>query len=332
MLRKISTAAALGLVAIAGCTLDNSAAPRLAGPSESGLSLAVTATPDLIPQDGAASSLVEVVARDAAAKPLRGLTLDFATFVGNVRMDYGSLSSRRISTNRDGRAAVTYYAPATPPNASDDVTVAVAVTPVGTNFANERERTVLIRLVRPGPVLPPNRPPSVEFFFSPASPREGDTVQFDGSMSTDDGQIVSFVWSFGDGGTGSGIRTTHRYQVAGTYNVVLTATDDRGAKSVTAPTPVAVTSSTDPVAAFTVSPAEPAVGQPVFLNASASKAAAGRSITSFVWDFGDGSSPGTGMTTSHPFTAPGSYTVVLNVTDSAGRKGTASQAVSIKPR
>ncbi|HYN06599.1 MAG TPA: PKD domain-containing protein [Vicinamibacterales bacterium] len=331
MLKNIWTAAAVGLITIAGCTLDTAAIPPLAGPSEAALSLAVTATPDLIPQDGAASSLVEIVARDAGGHPVRGLALDLVTFVNSVRMDHGSLSSRRISTGKDGRALVTYYAPATPPNAADDVTVAVVVTPVGTNFANERARTVLIRLVRPGLVLPPNRPPAADFFFSPASPREGDAVLFDGSRSIDDGQIVSFVWSFGDGGVGAGMRSTHRYQVAGTYNVVLTVTDDRGAGASTTPTPIVVTSSSDPVAAFTVSPAEPAVGQPVILNASASKAAAGRSITSFVWDFGDGSSPGSGMTTSHPFNGPGSYTVVLNVTDSTGRKGTASQTVTIKP-
>jgi PKD repeat protein len=330
MVRNLVTAIAIG-IAIAACALDTSEMPPLAGPSESALSLAITATPDLLLQDGSASSLVEIAARDAAGRAVPGLALHLATYVNNIRTDYGVLSSRTISTDKNGRALVTYYAPATPPNAADDVTVAVVATPVGPNFANTRERMVLIRLVRPGTVLPPNRPPAAEFFFSPASPREGDTVHFDGSRSSDDGQIVSFIWSFGDGAAGSGIRTTHRYQVAGAYQAVLTVTDDRGASAATAPVSVAVTSISDPVASFTVSPADPSAGQLVTLNASASKAAAGRSLTSFAWDFGDGSSPGMGMTTTHAFSAAGGYTVVLNVTDSTGRRGTASERVTIKP-
>ncbi len=291
----VTFAGCFGALSTAGCTLDRTPAPPLAGPSESALSLVLTATPDLIPQDGRASSLVEVLARDASGAPVRNLTVEAETFVNGTRMDFGSLSSRTVATSRDGRASITYYAPA-PPAASaiDDVTVAVVMRPIGTNYAAAAGRVVLIRLVRPGIVLPPNRPPVPAFFFSPATPREGDSVGFDATGSSDDSAVVSFAWSFGDGGTGSGSRTTHRYQVAGTYNVVLTVTDDRGATAMTAPTPVVVTTVADPVASFTLSPSEPIVGQEVIANASGSKAAPGRTITSFVWDYGDGSPPGSG--------------------------------------
>ena len=56
------------------------------------------------------------------------------------------------------------------------------------------------------------------------------------------------------------MRTTHRYQLAGTYNVVLTVTDDRGVRASTAPTPIVVTTAADPVASFTLSPSDPVVG------------------------------------------------------------------------
>ena len=317
-------------ILMSACTLDPEPIPPLAGPSESALSLRLTASPDQIPQDGTSSSLVEIVARDASGKPLQGLVLDAATFVGGVRVDLGSLSARRISTTREGRAAITYHAPfPPPPSASDDVTVAVVVTPLGTNFANASERAVFIRLFRPGMVLPPNRPPVPQFFVSPTSPREGDAVLFDGSGSSDDGSIASFTWSFGDGSTGAGSRQTHRYQLAGTYNVVLTVTDDRGSTASTPPAPITVVSSADPVASFATSPTEPSVSQPVHLNASASKAAPGRSITAYAWDFGDGSS-GSGVTTSHVYTAPGSYAIVLSVTDSIGRKSTQIQTITVK--
>jgi PKD repeat protein len=325
------TVALCGAFAVTGCTLERSDVPPLAGPSELGLSLTMTATPDQIPQDGFATSVVEAVARDASGRRVVGVPIEVATFVGNLRVDFGSLSTRRISTNRDGRAAVTYYAPPPPPaTASDDVTVTVVMTPAGTNFANASGRSVLIRLLRPGLILPPNRPPTAELFFSPAAPREGDSVLFDGSRSTDDGQIVSFVWSFGDGGTGTGSRAAHRYLIAGTYNVVLTVTDDRGARASTAPAPVVVTAAADTVASFTLSPAEPAVGRLVTANASASKAVTGRTLTSFVWDFGDGSPTQSGATTLHTYGAAGTYVVVLTVTDNAGRKGTATQTLTVR--
>ena len=319
----------IGIVTSA-CTLDPEPIPPLAGPSESALSLRLTASPDQIPQDGAASSLVEIVARDAFGKPMQGLVLDAATFVGGVRVDFGSLSTRRISTTSEGRAAITYYAPfPPPPSASDDVTVAVVVTPLGTNFANATERAVFIRLLRPGMILPPNRPPVPQFFFSPTSPREGDAVLFDGSGSSDDGSIASFSWNFGDGSSGAGSRHTHRYQLAGAYNVVLTVTDDRGSSASTTPAPITVVPSADPVASFAISPTEPSVGQPVHLNASASTAAPGRNITAYAWDFGDGSS-GSGVTASHVYTASGSYAILLTVTDGIGRKATQVQTVTVK--
>ena len=327
-----TVAGAFASLALTGCTLERAALPPLAGPSESALSLTMTATPDVILQDGIGSSVVGIVARDASGQPASGVALEAEIFVNDVRVDFGSLSSRRIATNKDGRAAITYYAPAAPPpTAADDVTVTVMVTSIGRNFANAIRRAVLIRLLRPGIVLPPNRPPSPELFFSPTSPREGDAVLFDGSTSIDDGQIVAYAWNFGDGGTGTGVRATHRYQLAGTYKVVLTVTDDRGARTSTVPVEVVVTPAADPVASFTLSPADPGVGQIVTANGSASKAAPGRNITSLVWDFGDGSAAQTGTTASHAYATAGSFVVVLTVTDSTGRKGSSSQSLTVKP-
>ena len=46
------------------------------------------------------------------------------------------------------------------------------------------------------------------------------------------------------------------------------------------------------------------------------------SITSYVWDFGDGTSPGTGVNANHVYTASGTYQVTLTVTDNRGATAT----------
>ena len=53
-------------------------------------------------------------------------------------------------------------------------------------------------------------------------------VAFDGSESTDNVRISKFVWDFGDGSKGYGVRTVHMYKKAGTYEAELTVYDDAG--------------------------------------------------------------------------------------------------------
>jgi len=54
-----------------------------------------------------------------------------------------------------------------------------------------------------------------------------ETITFDGSRSYDrDGSIISWLWSYGDGTTGTGTITTHNYKQPGTYPVSLTVTDN----------------------------------------------------------------------------------------------------------
>lgn len=56
-------------------------------------------------------------------------------------------------------------------------------------------------------------------------------VTFDASSSSDpDGSIVSYEWDFGDGSTDSGETVTHKYSEQRDYTVILTVTDNDGAK------------------------------------------------------------------------------------------------------
>ena len=73
---------------------------------------------------------------------------------------------------------------------------------------------------------PPADQPPVAAFTSSCS---GLVCTVDASASTDpDGTIASYAWTFGDGGTASGVRASHGYPAAGSYPVTLTVTDDHG--------------------------------------------------------------------------------------------------------
>ncbi|MFB9378908.1 PKD domain-containing protein [Kineococcus gynurae] len=71
-----------------------------------------------------------------------------------------------------------------------------------------------------------NAAPAAAFTATPT----GRDVSFDAAGSTDaDGQIVGWAWDFGDGTTGTGAVAARTYATAGTYQVRLTVTDDKGA-------------------------------------------------------------------------------------------------------
>lgn len=67
------------------------------------------------------------------------------------------------------------------------------------------------------------------------------TVDFDASTTADpDGHDLSYSWDFGDGSTGEGVQVTHSFQLAGSFDVVLTVADSYGG-SATESTTIEVT-------------------------------------------------------------------------------------------
>ena len=186
-----------------------------------------------------------------------------------------------------------------------------------------------MRLVPLGVVLPTNGAPTASFIFSPSAPLTQAPITFDGSSSFDlDGSIVSYVWNFGDGSTGSGSVVQHQYSIGSTYSVSLTVTDDRGMTGTKSQT-VTVADSGQPTPAFDFSPTTPIAGEKVYFNAGKSAASAGRTIVRYDWDYGNGRQD-TGLLVWEIFTTPGTYTVSLTVTDDVGKKKTVSLTVPIK--
>jgi len=72
-----------------------------------------------------------------------------------------------------------------------------------------------------------NNPPSADT-GGPYTGLSGFTIVFDASKTTDDGEINTYKWDFGDGNTGSGYKLSHSYTNPGNYTVTLTVTDDSG--------------------------------------------------------------------------------------------------------
>ena len=77
------------------------------------------------------------------------------------------------------------------------------------------------------------QPPTASFSHSPEAPLVNQNITFDASSSTDpDGQIVSYMWDFGDGGNATGQVVQHFYTtVGGNYTITLTVTDNDGLTS-----------------------------------------------------------------------------------------------------
>lgn len=295
-----TTATALAAaLCLAGCTVKKTEAPPLAGPSELGLSLFNTATPDEILQDGIAASQIQILARGPDARPISGVTLRVETTVGGTRMDYGRLSARQVTTGSDGIARLSYTAPPAPAYPQDNFTVVqLHITPIGTDFANANYRSLDIRLLPKDIVLPPNGTPVPSFVVTPTPITTYTPVTFDASATADDGALCGgnclYAWDFGDGSQATGQVVGHEFRTAGIFTVRLTVTDTFG-KSATcisgqpcAPTIVNVVQTARPTASFTFSPAAPRFGQVVFFNAAASTAAPGHRLVAYDWDFGTG--------------------------------------------
>ncbi|MBF9336594.1 PKD domain-containing protein [Microbacterium lacticum] len=155
-------------------------------------------------------------------------------------------------------------------------------------------------------------------------------VSVDGAASSDsDGTIASYAWDFGDGATATGATASHTYTTGGTYQVILTVTDNKGATGTkTIPvtvssTPVDPPANVVPVASFVSVVDRLAVS----VDGSGSSDPDG-TVVSFGWDFGDGVTA-TGATASHTYGAPGTYAVTLTVTDDRGATATQTSQVAV---
>jgi PKD repeat protein len=143
-------------------------------------------------------------------------------------------------------------------------------------------------------------------------------VVFDARGSVDDdGEIMSYVWDFGDGETGKGARIAHAYRSPGTYTARLTVSDDSGTIRNDADDVMTVVVNALPVAdaGFDLVTAP---GELVTFDGRRSIDPDG-AISRYVWDFRDGTSL-EGEVVVHAFDNPGIYLVELRVFDDSGHQ------------
>jgi plastocyanin len=137
----------------------------------------------------------------------------------------------------------------------------------------------------------------------------GRPLTFTAQIST--GTNVTYAWALGDGAVAFGNPITHAYALTGVYRVVVTATNP-----ITLPVAYLTATARIQVLPLPISGASAyndgpqVVGTEVGFTARLSDSVA----TSSTWDFGDGQ-VGSGLTTTHAYTASGSFTATVRVTN-----------------
>ena len=173
------------------------------------------------------------------------------------------------------------------------------------------------------PRSPSNHPPTAD--ASAGEPYTGfvsEFITFNGSRSYDrDGRIITWLWSYGDGTTGSGEISTHAYTQAGVYHVNLTVTDNLFASDIYTTTAHITQGNTPPTA--------PVITGPIFAHANSISTFFFISIDidndpvrySIDWNDGsidttDFSASGIQMTQTHLWEKNGFYTISIYASDS----------------
>lgn len=170
-----------------------------------------------------------------------------------------------------------------------------------------------------GGALPDNAPPNAAFTPTCAA----GACRFADGSSDGDGMVTAWQWEFGDGTSSSQRNPSHTFPGAGTYQVRLTVTDDRGGQG-------SATRQVTVEAPGNASPAADLTWSCTALDCSFTDTSTDPdgSVTAWAWSFGDGGTS-TQRHPPHTYGADGTYTVSLTVTDDEGAQATATKQVTV---
>ena len=136
------------------------------------------------------------------------------------------------------------------------------------------------------------------------------TVSFINSSTAGDGEINTWDWDFGDGTKSTEQNPVHTYAEDGTYMVTLTVIDNNSLDDISSPQEIIVEAMipAGPTADFTYT------ANYLIVSFADASIAGNSAINSWNWDFGDDETSDQ-QNPTHTYTAPGTYTVKLTVTD-----------------
>ncbi|MBP6334929.1 MAG: PKD domain-containing protein [Bacteroidia bacterium] len=136
-----------------------------------------------------------------------------------------------------------------------------------------------------------------------------------------------FTWNFGDNSAVSNqVNPSHTYSSSGNYSVTLIATQGSCADTLVMPALINILPT--PLANFSFSAA--CVNDSIqFTNTTLAQ---GSTISSYSWDFGDGSSLSSLQNPKHAYSSSGNYTVILSAQSSNGCLDTIHRIVSVLAR
>lgn len=182
----------------------------------------------------------------------------------------------------------------------------------------------------------------------------GQPVQFSVAANDPEGAPLRYRWDFdanSEPGT-SGVNAdtiwnndeqattatpTHTYQTTGTYTVTLRVSEDGGDFFTVKKTTARIVPQAPPgnpkINAVTFGPSDPTLTDPAISFAASASDPAGFALE-YSWNFGDGT-PATTFSSnplaSHQYTAANTYTVMLNVRNSAGGTSSSPTIVQVVP-
>jgi PKD repeat protein len=164
-----------------------------------------------------------------------------------------------------------------------------------------------------------------------AHPGAGNEVRFNAACSTAPGEVLRYNWQFNApaGSTpyeSASATAAHTFPAPGSYTVALTVLSPNGTSTGTE-IPIVVGAGAKPTAAFCLASGPASAGSPLAFDGSSS--AGPHEITSYSWNFGDGSPLQGGAAPTHAYAAAGSYEVTLTVTDSASLTASYSHVISV---
>jgi hypothetical protein len=257
----------------------------------------VTANPTSVAATGGTSTITATVV-DASGNPLAGVPVTFSTTAGTLTpsvasTDFTGTATTSLSTSRE--ASVTATAGGT---TSTAVVVGVAVRP-----------TLSISVA------------------AGSTPTEGAVTPLSVTVTpaANGAPIQSVIVDYGDGTSdnlgsiGGTVTVQHVYRDSGSFTPTVTVQDTSGTS--------ASTSTVIFVQPLLVSISSSRTGSTVTFTANVPD---GVTVSSTTWDFGDGDSQTTASTTtSHTYTAAGTYTVRVTARTSTGESKSGTTAVTI---